>query len=389
MKILVIVSRIPYPLEKGDKLRAYHQVRELSKNHEICLCCLSDQPEHPEAREKLREICSELHIIHLNKAIIYLNLLLAWFESRPFQVAYFHQRKAQKAVQRIVQRFAPDHIYCQLVRTAEYVKNEHGISKTIDYQDAFSKGMARRAERESNYFKKKFFQTEARRLIRYEHLIFDYFNNKCIISEQDKALIFHENQREIAVIPNGVDMDFFHPMETSPSYDLCFVGNMSYAPNVDSVLYLHNEVMPLVWREMPEVKVLIAGATPAEAITRLHQERFEVGGWFEDIRDAYRRSRLFVAPMQIGTGLQNKLLEAMAMGIPCITSKLANDALGATHDQHLMVGSTPEDYAHHIIALLKNLQRGEELARNARLFVQQNYTWQSSVVKLEGLFASS
>ena len=147
MKILVILSRIPYPLEKGDKLRAYHQVKELSKHHEVCLCCLSEKKPLPEAVDKLASIASEVHFFQLNRTRIFLNLFLAALGRKPFQVAYFYQNTIHRKIRDRIQAFSPDHIFCQLVRTTEYAKNVHNIPKTLDYQDAFSKGMDRRAEK--------------------------------------------------------------------------------------------------------------------------------------------------------------------------------------------------------------------------------------------------
>lgn len=385
MKIFVLLSRIPYPLEKGDKLRAYHQVRELSRRHEICLCCLSDEDPHPDAHQKLSEITSELYFVRLNRFLIYVNLLAAWFGKTPFQVAYFYQRGAHRKIRQILHQFKPDHIFCQLVRTTEYVKNEHSIPKTLDYQDAFSKGMARRSQKENSIFKRRFFKAESRRLLVYEHLIFDFFEHKCIISEQDKQLIFHENQKEIAVIKNGVDLQFFHPIETPKEFDLCFVGNMSYAPNIDSVLFLANKIFPLVLEKKPDAKLLISGATPADAVLNLQSESISVVGWVDDIRDSYGKSRLFIAAMQIGTGLQNKLLEAMAMKIPCITSSLANNALGATHEKEIVVAEKPEEYVTAILDLLNNPDKAAQIAENGHQFVANRFSWEESTRQLEML----
>lgn len=385
MKILVLLSRIPYPLEKGDKLRAYHQVKELSRRHEICLCCLSDETPHPKAHSVLSEIASEIHFLPLNRFLIYANLLGAWLSNKPFQVAYFYQRSAHRKIKQIIQEFQPDHIFCQLVRTTEYVKNEHSIPKTLDYQDAFSKGMARRAQKETTVLKRWFFQAESRRLLVYEHLVFDFFENKCIISEQDKQLIFHERQKEIAVIKNGVDLAFFRPVDAPKEYDLCFVGNMSYAPNIDSATYLAKEILPLILEKKPDVQILISGATPTDAVLKLQNENISVVGWVDDIRDSYAKSRLFIAAMQMGTGLQNKLLEAMAMKIPCITSALANNPLGATHEKEIMVAKNPQEYATAVLDLLENPSKAAQIAENGHQFVANRFSWDQTTRQLEML----
>lgn len=388
MKILVILSRIPYPLEKGDKLRAYYQIKELNKRNKVCVCCLSDEKPHPDAWSELSKISSEVHFIPLNKLLIYVQLFFAWLGNKPFQVAYFYQPKAHQKIRKIIRSFQPDHIYCQLVRTAEYAKHEHNTPKTLDYQDAFSKGMARRAEKETSYFKRLFFRTESRRLLHYEHLIFEFFEHKCIISEQDRSLIYHPKQKEILVVPNGVDLNFFQPQETEKHYDLCFIGNMGYAPNIDSTLFLANEIMPLLLKEKPDLQLLISGATPAESIQKLASNNITVAGWVDDIRQSYAQCRIFIAPMQIGTGLQNKLLEAMSMKIPSITSPLANNALGATHGEHLLVAKKPEEYAKAVLSLLNDPAEAQELAERGHQFVADHFSWEQSTLRLEKLMSS-
>ena len=144
MKLFVLLSRFPYPLEKGDKLRAFHQIKELSKQHEIVLCALSDQKVAQSSIDKLQEYCKAIHIIKLPKWKIYWNLF--WqllFTDKSLQVVYFYNKSAQKKINRIITEYQPDHIYGQLIRVAEYIKNIP-IPKTLDYMDALARGMERR-----------------------------------------------------------------------------------------------------------------------------------------------------------------------------------------------------------------------------------------------------
>jgi len=382
MKVLVLLSRVPYPLEKGDKLRAYHQIKRLSEKHDIILCCLNDKKLHPEAIRHLAPYCLELKIIRLSKLKIYLNLLLGLFSNRPLQVNYFYSRSAQKQIDHLVERHLPKHIYCQLVRVTEYVYKYTIIPKTLDYMDALSKGVARRIPAAAPWWK-PILKLEAKRLANYERAMFDRFEHKTIISEQDRQLIDHDQRDTIKVVRNGVDESFFAPMPQEKTHDLVFTGNMSYPPNIDSANYLVKEIMPLVWKQHPKANLLISGARPVSAVKALQSERVQVTGWVEDIRTSYARSRIFVAPMQIGTGLQNKLLEAMAMQLPCITSQLANNALGATPGKHILIGEQPQDYARLILQLLQDVELYKLLAKNGHDFVKQNYNWSTTTALLE------
>ena len=158
MKIFVLVSRVPYPLEKGDKLRAYHQVKVLSEKHEVFLCCLSAEDVHEKAKSELEKICARVEIIQLSKLGILWNLGMGLFSHQPFQVKYFYQQQAQRKIDGFITEFKPDHIYCQLIRAAKYVREYHEIKKTIDYMDAFSKGMERRIQHAS-FVKRPFLQS--------------------------------------------------------------------------------------------------------------------------------------------------------------------------------------------------------------------------------------
>jgi sugar transferase (PEP-CTERM/EpsH1 system associated) len=388
MKIFVLVSRVPWPLEKGDKLRAYHQVRELSKQHEIMLCCLSDQKIDPQALNHLRTFCTHVEVVRLHKWRIAIRMVLGLFSSRPLQVHYFFQRAAARMVDTHIQAFSPDHIYCQLIRCSEYVKNIHHVPKTLDYMDAFNKGMERLAE-QSGPILRMLWRMEARRLVRYENLIFDYFDHHTIISKQDQQLIYHPKRQTIAVIPNGVDTAFFEPQTSEKQYDVVFTGNMSYPPNIDTAELLAHEVMPVVWRTHPSATLLIAGASPHPRVSALAKnERVTVSGWLDDIRTAYRQGKVFAAPLRIGTGLQNKLLEAMSMELPCITTALANNALGAMPHREILVEESTEAMGKQIAHLLNSPEEAAELAKNGREFVLQHFAWTTAVQKLTNLMLS-
>ena len=383
MKIFVLVSRVPYPLDKGDKLRAYHQVKYLAQKHEVFLCCLDDANTSQKNIDHLREFCQHVEVLKLNKFLIYLNMFRALFSGLPFQVWYFYQAKAYFKIRNYLKQFEPDHIYAQLIRTTEYVKNEHGVRKTLDYQDAFSKGIERRIDKAG--WLKPLFQSEARRLVKYENLMFDYFENKTIITEQDRALIYHQNRNQISIIPNGIDTTYFQPVSSEKKYELVFVGNMSYAPNIESAIYLANEVLVQLHQTHPNAKLLIAGASPSKEVKALASSTVTVSGWMEDIRSAYASGKIFIAPMTIGTGLQNKLLEAMAMGIPCVTSTLANNALEATHNKDLLICTSTDSYVSQINRLLSDPSFYQEIADNGQNFVHSKFSWQHANAKLTEL----
>ena len=383
MKIFVLLPRIPYPLEKGDKLRAFNQIKQLAKRNEIVLCALNDNPKvnEQDAFHALQPYCQSINFIRITKPQIIFGLARAFLKGLPMQCGYFYNRKAAKKVNALIFKHKPDILYGQLLRVAEYLRYKK-IPKAIDYQDIFSYGMKRRADIAKSPVR-LIYNMEYRRLCRYEAAIFDDFDVRSIISEPDRALFPHEKRDEILIIPNGVDHDFFKPQEREKKYDLVFTGNMSYPPNVNAVEYLTNEIMPAVWKTLPNVKLYIAGATPDPRVKKAASERIIVSGWLDDIRDAYAQSRVFIAPMRIGTGLQNKLLEAMSMRLPAITSPLANASLGAKPNEEILIGSNAEEMAKNILTLLTDTKKAEQIAQSGFDFTNRVYDWRKTTEILE------
>ena len=387
MKLFVILSRVPYPLEKGDKLRAFNQIKELSKKHEIYLCALNDHALHPDAMSILSAYCKEIHIFSITKWSILVNCIRFFFNGKPIQCGYFYRKSIHKKVNRLIKKIQPDHIYSQLIRTAEYVKKQK-IKKTLDYQDAFSKGVHRMMEK-APFWKRLILSMEYKRLLRYEKDVFKYFNNKTIITRVDQIFIQHPAAKSIAVVPNGVDLSVFTSFPKEKKYDLIFTGNFSYVPNIDAAVFLVEDILPLLKERHPNIRIALCGANPSVKVAALQGENVEVTGWVDDIRTYYAQSRIFIAPMRLGTGLQNKLLEAMAMKLPCITSPLASNPLNADKGKNIIVCNSILGYVDAVDMLLSQPVFYQEIAENGCCFVKQNYNWEYTTTILENLITKS
>lgn len=385
MKILVVLSRIPFPLEKGDKLRAYYQLKELSRWHELYLVALYSHAIPGEAMRELTPFCREVHFLKQHPVRSAFNMAGAFLSGLPVQCGYFYSHRNHKKIDEIVRAVQPDRIYCQLFRMAEYVRN-YAIPKVLDYQDAFSKGMERRA-RKAFPLTRAVMRMEARRIAHYETDIFDDFEHKTMITALDREYIQHPMREEIVVVPNGVDFAKFSHPEVPKTYDLIFSGNMNYPPNIDAAVYLAKEIFPELQRKHPDLKLMIAGADPAAKVRALQTDHIKVTGWVPSMTDCYAQSRVFVAPMRLGTGLQNKLLEAMSMQLPCVTSPLAAKPLEPAMQENAVVAcGTTLQYVEILDKLLSDRHYYQELARNGNTFVHERYDWTNATRKLSELF---
>lgn len=360
-------------------MRAFHQLRELSQNYVITLFAVSEY-EVPAAHfNKLKEFCAEVIVHRIPKWKRTLLLVRALVSKFPFQVHYFYDLSGQRKIKALIQKVEFNHIYCQLIRTSEYVKNIHHIPKTIDYMDALSAGVQKRIDGRS-FYDKWLFQTEAKRLRNYERNIFDFFEHHTIISHQDRALIFHPDRDKIKCIPNGIDPTFFEELPRPESFDFTFVGNMSYPPNIDAVRFIAAEILPA----FPDSRLCVSGATPHASLVKLAQSnpQIHITGWVDDIRESYLDGKIFLAPMNLGTGMQNKLLEAMALRTPCITTDLANNAIGATHGKEILVGNNAEELIQLIRELLADPDKRHAIADAAQELVKKKYSWRETTDSL-------
>lgn len=378
-EVLIVLSRFPYPLEKGDKLRAFYQLKELSKVYAITLFATSENKVSEENLSIVSNYCEEVHIEYIPAWRRNLSLLIALGSDLPFQVHYFLTTSGKKRIKSLVETKKFKLIYCQLIRTSEYVKNIHHIPKTIDYMDALSTGVERRVDSQP-WYQRWIFKMESKRLRNYERKVFDFFEHHTIISEQDRDLISHPDRDKIVCIANGIDPTFFEPLERKESHDFVFVGNMSYPPNIDAVQYIAKHILPV----FPDSTLLVSGATPHASLVKLAQQNAQVKltGWVNDIRSSYLDGKIFLAPMSIGTGMQNKLLEAMALRTPCITTDLANNAIKAENGNQVLVGNTPEEIIEHIRTLLESDEKRLSIAHAAQDFVRSKYSWSETTSEL-------
>lgn len=381
--LVFIASRFPYPLEKGDKLRAFNLLKGLSKTHQIHLIALSSEEIKESWFNEVKPFTSAITVYKLNPLLQWFRIIFCLLTNQPFQVAYFTSFTVKRSIKKQLASLAPNHIFCQMIRPAEYVKNYHHCNKTIDYMDTLSIGMERRAQK-APWITRWIYKMESQRLKEYEQRIFNYFEFQTMISQQDVHYIAHPDQRKIQVIPNGIDTDFFYPMNRpKDAYDLVFVGNLSYAPNIDAMQWFADHVLT----HKPNWRLLIAGANPSAGFIQSLKKytNISVEGWQPDIRKAYARGKVFIAPMQIGTGMQNKLLEAMAMGIPCITTPLASEALDVIPGKDILVARNEVEFLNHISFLLNNQEEAETLGGQGRTTVNKIYSWERAITALNAL----
>ncbi len=387
MKIAAFLPRMPWPLDKGDKLRAYHLLKGLARNHELFLFALHEGKDPREGIEILRGFCRELQVERLGTRSRALGLGRALAKGWPLQAGYFYHPALVEKWRAFVSTHRPEKSFYQLIRSLPYMRAAAEIPSVIDYQDAFSLSMARLAA-ESRPPKKWVWQREARKVAEFEKEAQKLSTRQIIISEQDRQNLPLDQRNQIHVVSNGIDLDNFKPRESEKDIDILFAGNMSYLPNITAARYLVEKIMPIIWELRPKSKVAIVGTHPVHAVRQLAGKNVVVTGFVKDISSWYARSRMLLAPMQTGAGLQNKILEAMAMELPAIVSDIAAKGLPEQARELVLVEQSPKGYAESVIELLNEENYAGMLGHQGRKYVLAHHDWTHISDAFEKIFTS-
>lgn len=409
MKILYIAHRIPYPPNKGDKIRTFNEIKHLSASHEIHLVCLADNPEDMKYETNLGKYSKKVKVISLNTKLAKIKSLLALVSSKPLSVSYFYSRLLQKTINSWVSSTQYDAVICFCSTMAEYVfrssalnpsLNSNGPVLTLDFCDIDSEKWGQYAKR-SRFPMNLIYKIEKKRLFKYEKYINNNFHHSVVVSQREKDLFLelYPSAKTITAIPNGVDYEYFSSSARfefiNPKLDhsdpvLVFTGAMDYYANIEGVTWFCFEILPGIKKEFPKTQFFIVGSNPVPKVKELENiEGVTVTGFVDDIRPYYQFADICIVSLRIAAGIQNKVLEAMSMGKPVITTAKALEGINAIANEHILVEDEPQNFSNAVILLLKNLEQKKTLGTKARLFVKESYNWETNMNCFESLLHSN
>ncbi len=391
MKILYIAHRIPYPPDKGDKIRSFHQIQHLSKKHEVHLVCFVDEKGDLPYARALEKYCASVDVVFRGKlASRCLAFQALLFSKEPLSVASFYSAELAQKITHTLGREAYDKIFVFSSAMARYVKHISHIPKVMDFVDVDSEKWQLYAQYHP-FPLSWIYRLEVARLSRYEENIARIFEHSIFVSEKEAALFRQRvGGKPISVIPNGVDLDYFCPdgagrsSHTQPS--IVFTGAMDYFPNVDAVRYFCSKIFPRVREAVPEVGFYIVGRNPTRQVRGLgSQPGVVVTGYVPDVRPYLAKAWVAIAPLRIARGLQNKILEAMAMGLPVVGTSEAFQGTRARREDGIRMADDSKSFAHAVVTLLKDPVLRRRCSLAARDYVERQHQWQDHGARLESL----
>jgi len=389
--LIFISHRIPYPPDKGEKIRGYNLITHLAKQYRVYLGCLIDDPADAQHVAYLRTICTEVAAFQIDKRWQKLKALARMRPSRPLMLDYYFHPGLRSWVNQTAANHRMDVVYIFCAAMAPYGLDLDCSSRILDMQDIDSEKWAIYA-RNSRWPAQAIWQREARTLLAYERYAVMHCDLTFLVTEAETrrlAELAPETTDRLTWVQMGVDVEQFSPeIHFESPYEgdgprLVFTGNMDYWPNADAVIWFTANVLPLVRDRMPGTQFHIVGANPGPDVLRLAtQPGVHVTGRVPDVRPYVACADVSVAPLRMARGVQNKVLEAMALGRPVVVSPQAFEGVQAVAGRDLLVADEPEAMAQAVAEIVQGRHPG--LGAAARLLIQQTYTWSATLARLDG-----
>lgn len=388
--LLFLVHRLPFPPNKGDKVRSYHLLKHLCQQHHVFLGTFVDDPKDEVHVETVRALCADLHVARLRPPLARLSSLAGLLTGQSLSVRYYHDSGMQRWVNDTLVGQQIDTIIIFSSVMAQYAQPESGINQppmVVDFVDVDSAKWTQYAGAH-RWPMSWIYRREGALLQKFERDVASRAKKSFFVTENETALfqkIAPECTGSVIAMSNGVDTGYFSPDPllitpfdgpgvASDQISLVFTGAMDYWPNIDAVTWFVRQILPVLRQTRPQIRFYIVGRNPPPSVLALAGNAVVVTGTVNDVRPYLQHATLVVAPLRVARGLQNKILEAMAMGKPVVASRSCALGLDATQDE-LVSASGVRGFVHEILALLASPTRAVSIGEAARRRVIRNYSW--------------
>lgn len=375
--VLVVTYRFPYPLFGGDKLRLYHLCRALSTRYRVVLAALCETEEEYRA-EYDTDVFSEVHRVRRSRGEALVRAGLDVLRGRPLQCGYYYSGAFQRRVREVIQETGPDLVVAHLLRGAQYVLGEAASPVLVELTDSLSLAYRRVGKYGGWRPKEVLYRLERNRVAREEEYVLDRCDVATVVSEADCADLTERSDRgRVEVVGNGVDCGRFPYQGSGESRTVGFLGNMRASHNLRSCLYTAREVLPLLRERVPDATLKVVGAGPDRSLRELASiEGVEVTGRVESVQDELAECFACVCLMRYCSGIQNKILEYLALGKPTVANSMAVEGLRARDGKEILVRDSSTAAAEALHELNENRSRSARLGRSGRRYVEREHRWE-------------
>ncbi|HYM80040.1 MAG TPA: glycosyltransferase family 4 protein [Candidatus Limnocylindria bacterium] len=386
MNILFLTTRLPHPPWRGDRLLCYHVLRALAQRHDVTLVSFTDERDRPESIDVLRSLAAGIHLQRLSRLRSWLQAWLGVFSHLPSQVSYYRSPAMARRIQRLCAENAFDAIIVFMLRGAPFVRHIPHPAKILLLGDSFGLLMGR-ASIHQPWWRRPGFEWERRRVVAFEESVTRDFRETWVLSPVDLEDLQRRGCPNLGLVTIGVDERLFDlPIRARTGTRLTFLGNLSVPHNIDAAIVLARRILPLVRKVFPAATLELAGADPTRVVRSLARiAGVTVTGPLPDLVGLWERSTLMIAPLRFSGGVQNKVLESMAAGVPTIATACVAQGVRGRDRETLIVADSEDSIAQAVVDLLRRPGDYVEMSRLARDHVRAHFSWDSVVDRLEVL----
>ncbi len=401
MRILIISHTFPYPPNEGIKLPLYNLIKEFSLQSEVYLLSfiLKDELKFI---DEIKKYCKKIETVEFAPPMSSLKRFINLFEALPFNVKQFYSQIFKNKLVQLIEENTIDIVFFDFLTTALYSKFVQKTNvKFLHYHDAMSMLFYRNSLVERNLIKKSYWYLQYKKLLKFENNFNEMFDKITVVAPKDKYWLVNNSkilEQKIEIIPNGVDIGYFAPfskeriLELKKRYkihspSLLFRGIMNFQPNIDACVWFIEKVFPLIKKEIPEIKLYIVGPNPPAKLFKHSGQDIIITGYVDDIRVYIACCDINIAPMISGSGIKNKVLEAMAIGKPSVVSSIVKEGMPELENNfNVLFADTPEEFVRQIKLLLNNKGLYNKISQNSIKTILEKYTWKSASKKFMDLF---
>ena len=389
--LLYLVHRLPYPPNKGDKVRSYHLLKHLAARHKVYLGTFIDDPEDEVYVDKLPEFCADVHIARIAPRTAKLRSLSGLLSNEALSLPYYRNAGLAAWVERTLRERKIDAAIVFSSVMAQYVSAYPQLRTLVDFVDVDSAKWRQYAPNH-RWPLSWLYRREGERLLAYERSVAAQVARSFFVTENETELFCQsapECRDRVEPMCNGVDAEFFSPEHALPypfsdgGLPLVFTGAMDYWPNIDAVSWFANDILPKLRQRRPELRLYVVGRSPTPAVLALASEHVVVTGTVPDVRPYLQHAAVVVAPLRLARGIQNKILEAMAMGMPVVASTECAGPVDAVPERDFLTAGSVEEYVAQVESLLDAPDRAAAMGLAARQQVLARYSWSAHLSRID------
>lgn len=394
MKILLITQVLPYPLDSGPKIKTYHVIKYLAEKHDIVLVSFvrGDQSEHI---KELRQFCNIIYTVPMKRSVIAdgFALIRSLIIKKPWIILRDDRQSMHALLRSLSMKQVFDAVHADQLNMAQYAMHVKANIRVLDEHNALWLLYKRLSEKLGRGMRRWLFERDWKLLRKYEGEICGEFTHILTVSEEDKTALTEvvKANTKIDVIPIAIDTNEFTPVERIKGADhILHIGTMFWPPNVDGLQWFLKEIYPLIVSRKPGIIFDVVGARPPKELLELARQYpgVNIVGYVEDPSDYYRNTGVMIVPLRAGGGMRVKILNAMAQGLPVVSTTLGCEGIKVENRVHCIIADTPIDFANAVIEILNNPDFAESLIRNSLELVKNQYDFRNACKPLDAIYSS-